>query len=124
MAKSTANPNSISSGAAAKPGDVMLHLDNVGKTFHMGEVDVEVLRDISLQVRQGEFLVMLGPSGSGKTTLLNIIGGLDSASCGSVWYGDRDLTHASNAELTRYRRATIGFVFQFYNLIPNLTARE
>ncbi len=122
MAK--ASGNSISSGANAKPGEVLLHLENVGKTFHMGEVDVEVLRDISLEVRQGEFLVMLGPSGSGKTTLLNIIGGLDSASCGSVWFGDRNLTHASGSELNRYRRATIGFVFQFYNLIPNLTARE
>jgi putative ABC transport system ATP-binding protein len=103
---------------------VLLHLENVGKTFYMGEVAVEVLRHVTLDVHSGEFLVMVGPSGSGKTTMLNIMGGLDTATAGRVLYRDRDLTSATPRELTRYRRETIGFVFQFYNLVPNLTARE
>lgn len=104
--------------------DVLLHLEHVGKTFQMGEVAVNVLRDINLRVLHGELMVMVGPSGSGKTTLLNIIGGLDVPTVGQVWYRDRDMSGASMKELTRYRRETVGFVFQFYNLIPNLTARE
>jgi putative ABC transport system ATP-binding protein len=104
--------------------DVLLHLDNVGKTYQMGEVAVEVLKDISLEIYHGELLVLVGPSGSGKTTMLNIIGGLDVPSCGRVWYRERDISGASPRELTRYRRETVGFVFQFYNLVPNLTARE
>ena len=103
---------------------VLLHLDKIGKTFRMGEVAVEVLRDVCLEIYRGELMVMVGPSGSGKTTILNIIGGLDTATIGNVWYRDRDMTTASQRELTRYRRDTIGFVFQFYNLVPNLTARE
>jgi len=103
---------------------VLLHLENVGKTFYMGEVAVEVLRHVTLDVLSSELLVMVGPSGSGKTTMLNIMGGLDTATVGGVVYRDRDLTTASPRELTRYRRETIGFVFQFYNLVPNLTARE
>jgi len=102
----------------------LLRLENVGKTFQMGEFSVEVLRDVSLDVLSGELLVMVGPSGSGKTTMLNIMGGLDVATVGKVWYRDRDLTAANSRELTRYRRDSVGFVFQFYNLIPNLTARE
>src|SRR5438105_5731453 len=103
---------------------VLLHLENVGKTFQMGEVAVEVLRHVTLDVFNAELLVMVGPSGSGKTTILNIMGGLDTATVGRVTYRDRDLTAATPRELTRYRRETIGFVFQFYNLVPNLTARE
>ncbi len=102
----------------------LLRLENVGKTFQMGEVPVEVLRHVSFDVYEGELLVMVGPSGSGKTTLLNIMGGLDSPTVGNVWYREQDLTTARPAELTRYRRNSIGFVFQFYNLVPNLTARE
>jgi putative ABC transport system ATP-binding protein len=104
--------------------DVLLHLDQVGKTYQMGEVKVEVLKQISLEIYHGELLVMVGPSGSGKTTILNIIGGLDIPTVGQVWYGERDISRASPRELTRYRRETVGFVFQFYNLVPNLTARE
>jgi putative ABC transport system ATP-binding protein len=103
---------------------VLLHLDNVGKTYRMGEVSVEVLKHIDLQIYSGELLVLVGPSGSGKTTLLNLIGGLDTPTAGHVWYQDRDISEAGPRELTRYRRETIGFVFQFYNLVPNLTARE
>src|SRR5689334_10325412 len=94
---------------------VLMRLDEVGKTFQMGEVAVEVLRHISFDVRAGELLVMVGPSGSGKTTLLNIMGGLDSPTVGKLWYRDRDITRAGARELTRYRRESIGFVFQFYN---------
>lgn len=101
-----------------------MRLEEVCRTFDMGEVSVEVLKGISFDVRRGEFLAIVGPSGSGKSTILNLIGGLDSPSSGRILYGDQDLTAASNAELTRYRRDEIGFVFQFYNLVPNLTARE
>lgn len=102
----------------------LLRLDDVGKTYHMGEVAVEVLKHVTLDVADGELLAVLGPSGSGKSTLLNIIGGLDHASHGRIWYRDREMTAFSPRELTAYRRETIGFVFQFYNLVPNLTARE
>src|SRR5690349_16491203 len=90
----------------------------------MGEVDVHALRGISLDVAPGEFIVLLGPSGSGKSTLLNIVGGLDTPSGGRVTYREHDLTKADEAQLTDYRRNHVGFVFQFYNLIPSLTARE
>ncbi|HTQ40495.1 MAG TPA: ABC transporter ATP-binding protein [Pirellulales bacterium] len=103
---------------------VLLHLDNIGKTYQMGEVSVEVLRHIDLQIYSGELLVLVGPSGSGKTTLLNLIGGLDTPTVGQVWYQERDISGATSRELTKYRRETIGFVFQFYNLVPTLTARE
>ena len=104
--------------------DVLLHLDNVRKTFQMGEVAVDALKKVNLQIFHGEFLVMVGPSGSGKTTMPNIIGGLDQPTSGNVWYRDEDLSKVSARELTRYRRETVGFVFQFYNLVPTLTARE
>ncbi|HZZ73912.1 MAG TPA: ABC transporter ATP-binding protein [Pirellulales bacterium] len=104
--------------------DYLIRLQDVGKTYHMGDLKVEVLRQVTIDILPGEFLVMVGPSGSGKTTLLNIIGGLDIPSVGRVLYRDRDLSRANARELTRYRRATVGFVFQFYNLVPNLTAQE
>jgi len=90
----------------------------------MGEVSVHALQGVDLAVAAGEFIVLLGPSGSGKSTLLNILGGLDTPSSGELRFLDRDLTHADEAALTRYRREHVGFVFQFYNLIPSLTARE
>ncbi|HZT69228.1 MAG TPA: ABC transporter ATP-binding protein [Terriglobia bacterium] len=90
----------------------------------MGEVEVHALRGINVDFFPGEFVVLLGPSGSGKTTLLNILGGLDVPTSGNVLYLDHDLTSASEAELTRYRREHVGFVFQFFNLIPSLTALE
>jgi putative ABC transport system ATP-binding protein len=94
------------------------------KTYPMGEVEVHALRSVSLELYPGELLVMLGPSGSGKSTLLNILGGLDVPTSGTVHFRGHDLTAANDAELTRYRRLHVGFVFQFYNLIPSLTARE
>jgi len=96
----------------------------VTKVYHMGEVDVHALRGIDLDLFAGEFVVLLGPSGSGKSTLLNILGGLDVPTAGSVSYRGRELTEVGDAELTRYRREHVGFVFQFYNLIPSLTALE
>jgi putative ABC transport system ATP-binding protein len=94
------------------------------KVYRMGEAEVAALRGVDLEVRPGEFIVLLGPSGSGKSTLLNILGGLDVPTAGEVRFLDHDLSHAGEAELTRYRRGHVGFVFQFYNLIPSLTARE
>lgn len=102
----------------------LFRLRDVRKVYHMGEVDVSALRGVSLTVQPGEFLVILGPSGSGKSTLLNIIGGLDGATDGEVLFRDEDLSAYSEAQRTRYRRRHIGFVFQFYNLMPNLTAEE
>jgi putative ABC transport system ATP-binding protein len=96
----------------------------LSKIYVMGEVEVHALRDVDLDIYEGEFVVLLGPSGSGKSTLLNILGGLDAASSGEATWRDHDLTKADDAELTRYRREHVGFVFQFYNLIPSLTVLE
>lgn len=97
---------------------------DITKVYHMGEVDVHALRGVDVDLYRGEFVVLLGPSGSGKSTLLNILGGLDSPSSGTVYYRDEQLTDFDDVGLTRYRRNHVGFVFQFYNLIPSLTARE
>jgi putative ABC transport system ATP-binding protein len=94
------------------------------KIYGMGEVQVVALRDVDLRLDAGEMVVLLGPSGSGKSTLLNILGGLDVGTSGEVFYNGLNLTEAGEAELTAYRRHHVGFVFQFYNLIPSLTARE
>ncbi len=94
------------------------------KVYQMGEVEVHALRGVDLELRESEFTVLLGPSGSGKSTLLNILGGLDVPTSGSVFYRGGELTQAAQRELTQYRRHHVGFVFQFYNLIPSLTARE
>ena len=110
--------------ASDNTSHALLRLEKVDKTFQMGEVSVEALSDVSLRILEGEMLVMVGPSGSGKTTILNIVGGLDTATGGRVWYRDREMTSFTPAELTRYRRDTVGFIFQFYNLVPNLTAQE
>ena len=96
----------------------------VTKTYRMGETTVHALRGIDLDLFEGEFIVLLGPSGSGKSTLLNILGGLDVPTSGSVRFRDHDLSRKDDELLTHYRREHVGFVFQFYNLIPSLTARE
>ena len=103
---------------------VIFTAKGLAKTYQMGEVKVIALIDVDLTIYQGEFIVLLGPSGSGKSTLLNILGGLDSPTRGSARFEDHDLTGATDAELTAYRREHVGFVFQFYNLIPSLTVRE
>ena len=97
---------------------------SLSKVYRTGAGEVHALRDVDLDIRRGETLVLLGPSGSGKSTLLNILGGLDRASSGRVLFHGRDLVQASDAELTRYRRSSVGFIFQFFNLSPSLTARE
>ncbi len=96
----------------------------VTKVYHMGEIEVHALRGVDLALLESEFIVLLGPSGSGKSTFLNILGGLDLPTSGRVVYRGQDLTAADEAHLTSYRRHHVGFVFQFYNLIPSLTARE
>lgn len=97
---------------------------NVTKTYRSGDVEVQALRGADMELFEGEMAVLLGPSGSGKSTLLNIMGGIDQATSGTVMFRDEDLTACSERELTRYRRDHVGFVFQFYNLIPSLTAWE
>jgi putative ABC transport system ATP-binding protein len=94
------------------------------KVYRTGEVEVRALQEVDLSVSEGEFIVILGPSGSGKSTLLNILGGIDGASEGSLLFDGENLAAANERALTRYRRHAVGFVFQFYNLMPNLTARE
>jgi putative ABC transport system ATP-binding protein len=108
----------------ASPAEHVFTARGVTKVYHMGEVDVHALRGVDLDLYAGEFVVLLGPSGSGKSTLLNILGGLDVPTAGTVSYRGKELTQVGDAELTRYRREHVGFVFQFYNLIPSLTARE
>lgn len=102
----------------------VFHARGITKTYQMGEVTVQALRGVDLELYEGEFVVLLGPSGSGKSTLLNILGGLDTPTEGEVRYHDHDLSVYDDNSLTRYRREHVGFVFQFYNLIPSLTARE
>jgi putative ABC transport system ATP-binding protein len=96
----------------------------LAKTYHTGEIEIRALHDVDLEIVRGEFVVLLGPSGSGKSTLLNILGGLDVPTSGQVMFCEQDLSAATEAELTAYRRKHVGFVFQFYNLIPSLTVRE
>jgi putative ABC transport system ATP-binding protein len=103
---------------------VVFHARGLTKTYLMGEVQVHALQGLELDLFEGEFVVILGPSGSGKSTLLNILGGLDAPTSGEVHFRDHDLVAADDRALTRYRREHVGFVFQFYNLIPSLTARE
>jgi putative ABC transport system ATP-binding protein len=105
-------------------GEAVFEARGLVKTYRVGEVEVRALRGVDLDLFAGEMLVLLGPSGSGKSTLLNILGGLDLPTAGRVRYRDLDLTALDDAGLTRYRRDHVGFVFQFYNLIPSLTARE
>jgi putative ABC transport system ATP-binding protein len=102
----------------------LFDIRDLAKVYRMGEVEVHALRQINLTLDEGRFVVLLGPSGSGKSTLLNIIGGLDVPTGGQVLYRDQDLTRADETALTMYRRRHVGFVFQFYNLIPSLTAEE
>src|SRR5574340_899807 len=117
--------------SAIKPEDETIagagsvfHMHHVSKVYRLGEVEVHALRDVTLDLYQGEFAVLLGASGSGKSTLLNILGGLDRPTSGEVYYRDHNLTAADDDGLTLFRREHVGFVFQFYNLIPSLTALE
>ncbi len=104
--------------------EAYVKLEQVTKVYHVGEVDIHVVDGIDFEVQKGEFVVIVGPSGAGKTTVLNILGGMDTASTGRVLVDGKDIAKYSPRKLTGYRRDDIGFVFQFYNLIPNLTALE
>lgn len=104
--------------------NIVLKVENLSKNYEMGEVTVKALEDVSFQIENGEFIVILGPSGSGKSTLLNIIGGMDTPSEGKVYFNNELITNMRDKELTYYRRNKIGFVFQFYNLMGTLTAKE
>jgi len=106
------------------PSQPAFRIEGLTKVYDMGEVQVHALRGVDLELYEGEFVVLLGPSGSGKSTLVNIIGGLDSPSDGHVFFRGEDLTLVGDRNLTLYRRNHVGFVFQFYNLIPSLTAEE
>src|SRR6266508_2521588 len=120
-----AQPAPQPAAADAPPGrQAVFTARGVTKVYHMGEINVHALRGVDLDLFDEEFVVLLGPSGSGKSTLLNILGGLDVPTAGVIRYRDRELTAFDDAALTRYRRQHVGFVFQFYNLIPSLTARE
>ena len=107
-----------------KVSEAVFQIKRVSKIYQMGEVEVHALRDVDLEIYRGELLVILGPSGGGKSTLLNILGGLDVPTSGTVTYLDHDLSFDDDAALTEFRREHVGFVFQFYNLIPSLTAYE
>ena len=114
----------VRGGAVGDTRAPVFEARGVSKVYRMGEVDVPALRGVDLDLFQGEVVVVLGPSGSGKSTLLNVLGGLDAPSAGQVRWRDHDLAVADDALLTEYRRDHVGFVFQFYNLVPSLTARE
>lgn len=115
-------PGEPSLGEKSRPAIFLAK--GLSKTYQMGEVQVHALLDVDLEIYRGEFIVLLGPSGSGKSTLLNILGGLDRPSSGIARFAEHELTGATDAQLTQYRREHVGFVFQFYNLIPSLTVRE
>ncbi len=104
--------------------DIVFRATGLTKVYRNGTLEVHALRGIDFQARKGEFVVILGPSGSGKSTFLNIVGGLDTATSGAAWFQEHQLTALGEKGLTRYRRDHVGFVFQFYNLVPSLTARE
>jgi len=116
-------PGSAAPSATPSP-EVVFQARGVAKRYAVGETVVEALRSVDLELRRGELVVLLGPSGSGKSTLLNILGGLDAPSAGEVRFLGRDLARSDEEERTRFRRDHVGFVFQFYNLIPSLTASE
>src|SRR5512145_271828 len=105
-------------------GEAVFIARGLSKIYRMGDVEVHALRSVDLELYEGDLVVLLGASGSGKSTLLNILGGLDTPTSGTVRFAGRDLTAADDRSLTRFRRESVGFVFQFYNLIPSLTARE
>lgn len=107
-----------------KHNSVLFKLNNLSKHYKMGEIEVKALKEVSLEISQGEFIVVLGASGSGKSTLLNLIGGMDMPTSGEVWYKDKNISNMKDKGLTDYRRNNVGFVFQFYNLMSNLTAME
>ena len=125
MSQSIADPSPAADPTpAAQTRDALISVRDVSKRYRMGQVDVHALRHATIDILRGEFLMIVGPSGSGKSTLLNIIGGMDTPTDGTVLFQGKDMSRATDKELTEYRRKEIGFVFQFFNLIPTLTALE
>jgi putative ABC transport system ATP-binding protein len=118
------SPSHVSARPERPPAETFFRASALRKIYRLGEIEIAALDGVDLELERGEFIVLLGPSGSGKSTLLNILGGLDVPSSGTVRFLDHDLASDDDASLTRYRREHVGFVFQFYNLIPSLTARE
>jgi len=116
--------DNVNVGAAGLSNRALLRLERASRIFLMGEVEVPALVDADVSIERGEFVVIAGPSGSGKSTLLNLIGGMDRPTAGCVWYRDTELSALTDEALTNYRRTTVGFIFQFYNLVPTLTAYE
>lgn len=104
--------------------DNYIEIDNLTKTYKIGEESFNALSGINLKIKQGEFVVILGPSGAGKSTLLNILGGMDSATIGRIVVGEEEITSYNDKELTKYRASSVGFIFQFYNILPSLTVLE
>ncbi|HOO27968.1 MAG TPA: ABC transporter ATP-binding protein [Lachnospiraceae bacterium] len=122
--KSLKEIKDISEIAAVEEDGVLIEFKNVSKEYRRGERVFYALKDVNLVINEGEMVVILGPSGAGKSTLLNLLGGMDSASSGEIWFEGKDLTTFSDNQLTEYRARNVGVVFQFYNLIPTLTAYE
>lgn len=104
--------------------EAYVKLKDVTKVYHMGEIEIHAADGINFEINKGEFVVIVGPSGAGKTTVLNVLGGMDTATSGEIWVDGKDIAKCNPKELTSYRRDDIGFVFQFYNLVSNLTALE
>ena len=104
--------------------DALITLRDVRKIYYTGDIAYEALHDVNVQIDEGELVVILGPSGSGKSTLLNMVGGMDSATSGQILFGEKDITHMNDTELGRFRAVDVGIIFQFYNLVPTLTALE
>ena len=117
-------PQSAQPSRSPTSSSAVFHIEQVSKVYGMGDVEVHALNSVDLDLYEGEFVVLLGPSGSGKSTLLNILGGLDVPSKGQIYFRNQSMTQPDERVLTRFRRHSVGFVFQFYNLIPSLTARE
>ncbi len=114
----------MSNSVPEKVGNTLVHLEDISRTYQMGSLEVKALRNVNLEITRGEFIVILGPSGSGKTTMLNLIGGIDTPTSGKLTVDGVEITALDEKRLTDYRRNHIGFVFQFFNLIPTLTAKE
>ena len=116
--------NTLETSPRVTARKVLMKVEDLSKVYHMGEVEVHALKNATFELYEGEFVVILGPSGSGKSTLLNILGGMDTPTSGRVFVEEKELTKFPDRQLTQYRRNGVGFVFQFYNLMANLTARE
>ena len=122
--KAETNKNTEEAGKPGEAREPLIRFENVGKIYHTGQIVYEALHDVNLEVMEGELVVILGPSGAGKSTLLNLLGGLDGATSGKIFFGGEDITSFDDRRLGKFRAVDVGIVFQFYNLVPTLTAYE